>query len=484
MKDRQASSLHFAVRPKVLLKFLGQLLIVIGVLYIIPLLFAFVTGDYSIALPYGIIISSTLVPGFLLQKITVQAEIQKNEVFVISSLIFLIAAALGAIPFRFAGLSWIDAFFEAVSGVTTTGLSTVPTLAGMPDTFLFSRAWLQWIGGLGIVVVSIAILLPQSRTTLNLFEENWEREGIVAGTKKFARIILRIYLLLTLVGILLLLISGVNWLDAMVHIFAAVSTGGFSSYNNSLAGLNSRTAQSIVTLVSILGAIPFILLYMIPKLELRKFFGNEELRAFIAMIALASAATAASFVFADGKNIVDAVLLATSAQTTTGFSSVAVSELSVVSKSVLLPVMLIGGSVGSTAGGIKIMRLLIVLTMIRFLVVRTGLPADAVIHPRLKDRRLEETEIQRCCILVMLFFLVISISWFCFIFMGYPVLDSLFEVVSATCTVGLSSGISSPDLPPVLKSVLCIDMLLGRLEIMAFLVLLYPPTWYGKQRGV
>ncbi|MFA5718792.1 MAG: potassium transporter TrkG, partial [Desulfobulbaceae bacterium] len=128
-------------------------------------------------------------------------------------------------------------------------------------------------------------------------------------------------------------------------------------------------------------------------------------------------------------------------------------------------------------------RLLVILRLIRFMIVRSGLPSDAVIYPRLMGRRLESVEIVRCFLLVFLFLLVIGVSWFIFILMGYPLLDSLFEVVSATCTVGLSTGISSPSLPAALKSVLCMDMLMGRLEIIAFLVLLYPPTWFAKKRG-
>jgi len=176
-----------------------------------------------------------------------------------------------------------------------------------------------------------------------------------------------------------------------------------------------------------------------------------------------------------------APLLTISAQTTTGFSSMPVAQLDAGSKLVLIFSMIVGGGAGSTAGGFKLLRLLIAVSVFRLILLRTCLPKHAVIEPRLAGRRLLDKEIYAALIIIILFVVVVLLSWLPFVAMGYSPLDSLFEVVSATATTGLTAGLSSPTLPAVLKSILCIDMLMGRLEIIAWLVMLYPGTWFGRR---
>jgi trk system potassium uptake protein TrkH len=142
----------------------------------------------------------------------------------------------------------------------------------------------------------------------------------------------------------------------------------------------------------------------------------------------------------------------------------------------------IGGNIGSTAGGIKIMRMIIIFKMIRHLILKIGLAAGTVVHPRYGGKRLETEEIERCFLLAFLFIGVVIISWLPFVVLGHPPIDSLFEVVSATGTVGLSTGITSAELAPLLKGILGVDMIMGRLEIIAFLILFFPYTWFGKRK--
>jgi trk system potassium uptake protein TrkH len=176
-----------------------------------------------------------------------------------------------------------------------------------------------------------------------------------------------------------------------------------------------------------------------------------------------------------------APLLAFSAQTTTGFSSMHIGPLSAAAKLVLMSAMFIGAGVGSTGGGIKILRFLILLRLLQVMIRRVCLPRHAVLEPRLADRRLEENEIQEALLVIFLFLGVIVLSWLPFLAYGYDPINALFEVVSATGTVGLSSGVSNPHLAPLLKGVLCLDMLIGRLEVVAVLVLVYPGTWVGRR---
>ena len=148
---------------------------------------------------------------------------------------------------------------------------------------------------------------------------------------------------------------------------------------------------------------------------------------------------------------------------------------------ILIFSMLVGGGVGSTAGGFKLLRLLIPVHVFRLLLLRTCLPKHAVTETRLAGRRLLDEEIKSALLLILLFIVVVALSCFPFIAMGYDPLDSMFEVVSATGTVGLSVGLTNVALPAVLKGILCVDMLMGRLEIIAWLVMLYPWTWLGRR---
>jgi trk system potassium uptake protein TrkH len=143
--------------------------------------------------------------------------------------------------------------------------------------------------------------------------------------------------------------------------------------------------------------------------------------------------------------------------------------------------MTIGGGVGSTAGGIKLLRLLIVIRMVQLFIQRTAMPSHAFTQPRLAGKPLEADDLQRATLIILLFTALVFVSWLVFVASGQPPINALFEVVSATGTVGLSTGITGPNLSSLLKVVLCVDMLAGRLEIVAFLILFYPRTWFGKR---
>lgn len=181
---------------------------------------------------------------------------------------------------------------------------------------------------------------------------------------------------------------------------------------------------------------------------------------------------------------VQGLLLGLSAQTTTGFSTVDVQGLDALTKGLLMAGMVSGGSIGSTAGGIKLLNLIILFRLLQLTVQRTALPAHAVSELRLSGKHVEDALIARALLLIALFALLIGLSWLAFLAYGYDALDSLFEVVSAAGTVGLSSGVSRSGLPGFLKLVLCIDMIAGRVEIIALLVTCYAGTWWGRKAAL
>jgi len=481
---KQATELRYAVRFRVVFKYFGQLCIVLAALTLAPLVISVIFGDALISLRYGIVIVGIAALGAGLARLRAPSRVQANEGMVLVALMFLFTPLVMSYPMMGSGLGFPDAFFEAVSGVTTTGLSTKTTLVGAPATFLFARAWMQWYGGLGIVVLSLALVMQPGLLAKGLAVTEAETDDLVGGTRARAQRILKVYGVLTALGIIGSFLAGVGFFDAVLYTFAAVSTGGFAPHDGSLAHL-SWFAQGWITLICLAGAIPLTFYRRMLHKKQRVAVDFLQVKAVAIACLVVSLALGASMRLSAGMAwphvLHHAPLLAFSAQTTAGFSSLPFTQFDAGSKLILIFSMIVGGGAGSTSGGFKLLRLLIAVSVLRLIVLRTCLPKHAVIEPRLAGRRLQADEIHAALLLILLFVTVVALSWLLFVALGFSPLDSLFEVVSATGTVGLSVGLTSATLPGLLKGILCVDMLMGRLEIIAWLVMLYPGTWFGRR---
>jgi len=479
-------ALRYSVRPLPVLKYFGQLCIVLALLTLVPLVVSIILGDYRVTLRYAIVVVAVFTMGFFLRRLPTPKRIQTNEAIVVTALAFLFAPIVMTWPTMASGLSFTDALFETISGVTTTGLSVTASVADKPAIFLFSRSWMQWVGGLGIVILAVATMIRPGLVAKRIGDLEDYEEDLVGSTRSHARRVIIVYSILTGFGIIILGLLGTGWFNSVIYSLSAVSTGGFSPHDASLAVFNnSPWLQAIVILLSVAGAIPLVLYFRSFREGGRVLLRDRQLQGLL-IAGLVAALLLAWFLFTqDGFSWIQAlrhgVLNAFSAQSTAGFSTLDISQLNAGAKLTLIFSMLLGGGAGSTAGGIKILRLLILVQLLYNFLQRASMPRQAVAEASLGRRRLETDEIQSALSIIFLFLTFIGISWLIFIGMGHNPLDSLFEVVSAIGTVGLSSGISAPDLHPLLKGVLCADMLLGRLEIIAWLVLFYPRTWIGRR---
>ena len=483
---RQAAALSYAVRLRVVLKYFGYLCGLLTVLTLVPLGVSVWSGETHLSGRYAIVTGVLAVLGGLLSRLSAPARVQANEGMVLVALTFLFTPLIMSYPMLAFGPSFIDMFFEAVSGATTTGLSTLTSVENAPTTFLFARSWMQWYGGLGIMAMSLALVAQPSLVTEGLGVTEAESDDLVGSTKAHMRRVLAVYSLLTIIGLASLGLIGVPLFQAVQYTFAAVSTGGFAPHDASLAGLQSATSQISVTALCLLGAIPFTWYHRLSRRQARQSLSLLEPTAIvvsgIVLTIVLGLSMGANQTVSWNQAWYHAPLLAFSAQTTAGFATMDLAELDAFSKLAMIPAMAIGGGIGSTSGGFKILRLLILLRLLQTVIVRTSLPKQAVLDTQLQQRRLGDKEIHDALLLIGLFVIVVIVSWAPFVALGYDPLDSLFEVVSATGTVGLSVGITSIELPTLLKGVLCIDMLLGRLEMLAWLVFVYPGTWLGRRR--
>lgn len=354
MTAQQATELRYAVRFRVIFKYFGQLCLVLATLSLVPVVVAVIFGDTTITLRYGAVIGGLLALGSSLARLRAPSRVQANEGMVLVALLFLFTPLVISYPMMSSGLGFIDAFFEAVSGVTTTGLSTKATLVDAPSTFLFARAWMQWYGGLGIVILSLALLVQPGLVAKGLAVSEADSDDLVGGTRAHARRVLKVYGALTALGIMGSLAAGVGFFNAVLYSFAAVSTGGFAPYDASL-GIFGLPAQVWITLLCLAGAMPLTFYHRVLQEKHRLSVDFLQIRTVVIACLIVSLAMAAVMRLHTGmawpQVFHQAPLLAISAQTTAGFSSIPCAQLDAGSKLILICSMLAGGGVGSTAGG-------------------------------------------------------------------------------------------------------------------------------------
>lgn len=483
--SKRTKPLHFAVRLTVVAKLVGDMLLFLAVLTIVPAGVALISGKLVVAVRYAAVIVLMLLAWWGARRIPRPRDLQANEALVVAATMFTLPPLLFTVPLTgYAGVGFLDALFEAVSGVTTTGLSTLGSVADMPWAFKFSRAWTQWIGGLGVLFLAVAMIFGGSDIARRFSFDERETDSIIGGARSHARHTAIVYLTITILGLLLCVGAGLPLAEAVPTALAAVSTGGFAISDASLAAYG-RPVKLAVTLVCVLGAISFYIYYRIYHRRWSAVWRDPQWRALL-FFGTSTTIILAFLQALDGKDwrqaLEAAFYTSFSAHTTAGFSVNDVGSYGAGALLVLIFAMTVGGALGSTAGGIKVMRFLIVLRLIQTMLARASQPRDAYAPIRLGGSTVDDDECLVALTVVFAYGTTLVISWFFFAIGDYPPMLALFEVASATGTAGLSAGIVGPDLEPHLKVILIVDMLLGRVEVPALLVLVFPGSWIGRRR--
>lgn len=484
MAMKGLDTLATPMRPRVLAKYLGVFGLSLAVMMAVAGGGAFGLADYRFAANCVIVALLLAAAGLPLARLRAAERIRQGEAMAVTALGFMLGGLAMAWPFAAAGMAPLDALFESVSAITTTGLSAAGSVADMPRAFVLARSWAQWCGGLGIVVLAFVLVLGPGIAARRLSPGETAAEDLVEGTWIRGRRLLVLYAGMTAGGGVLLWLFGASPFDAAVHALSSLSTGGFSSHDDSVAGIGGGALPVLVALLCLGGGVSFSLQYRSWRSGPMTLLRDGEVRLLAATILAVWGLILFSEWLAGtpigGGLAANAAFMTVSAQTTSGFQTVDPAGLAPATKLSLILSMIIGGDIGSTAGGIKIVRLLVILRLLQLLFARTVTPRHAVLNTGLK---LDSPEIAAAVSVVTLYAAAILLSWFCFLLAGLDPLDSLFDVVSAIGTVGLSTGVAGPDLAAPLKLVLCLDMLMGRLEILAVLVLAYPRSWLGPREG-
>lgn len=426
-----------------------------------------------------------------------------RETLALVGLGWLLIAGYGALPFVFAGeLSFVDAYFESMSGFTTTGATVITDIEAFPKSLLFWRSFTHWLGGLGIILLLIIVLPFLGAGGKMLYRSEvpgLDKQGLRPRIKDSALILFKIYAALTVIMTLLLMFAGMDLYEAFCHTFGTLATGGFSTRNASIAAYDSIAIELIIILFMTIAGTSFGLLYCISRKEWRKVLANSEWRLYLIIMALSSVLITLNLIGAQGVLIGEetdmepmhapgffdaarmAIFQVVSIMTTTGYCTENFDAWPFLSRVLLVALMFVGGCSGSTGGGLKVIRVLVLAKIVRHHLEHTFQPKHLRVL-RIDDTIIDD-ELQRSVLIyVLIVMLVLALSTLFLSGLGLPA-ETAFTAVAATVN-NIGPGLQLVGavetyafIPAAGKILLSLLMAMGRLELYAICVLFVPAFW-------
>ncbi|MBQ5695691.1 MAG: TrkH family potassium uptake protein [Clostridium sp.] len=448
-------------------------------------------GDASSFL-YTIII---MIPIYLiLTKIKCKTkDIYAKEGFLTVGLSWIVISFFGALPFVFSGAipSIVDAFFEASSGFTTTGATILTEIQSLPNGILFWRSFTHWVGGMGFLIFILALMPSFNGNTIHLLKA--ESPGptpgkIVPKIKQTAIILYVIYFVLTVIETIFLKFAGLSWYDSIIHALGTAGTGGFSNMNASVAAFNNPTVEWIITIFMIIFGVNFVLYFQFIRGNIKAFFKSEELKWYlIAIIGSIIIITINIIPFNSGnveQSIRESAFQVASIVTSTGYATADFNLWPTLSKMIIVMLMFMGAMAGSTGGGIKTIRIIIVVKAIRREI-------DKILHPRriksvkIDGNVVEEETISGVFLFIFAYIIISLIAIFIISFDNFDITTTVTSVITTMSNIGPGLEMVGPTgnfsaFSDLSKIVLSFCMLAGRLEIYSMLILFSPSLWRKK----
>ncbi|MDO5734113.1 MAG: TrkH family potassium uptake protein [Eubacteriales bacterium] len=477
--------MQYFKKPSISLHILGRILQIESALLLCPLIVALIYRESkSNILIFLALIFLTGVIGFCLARRSIEGEkLYPRDGLLIVALSWILLSFFGSLPFYLSGQipSFLDAIFETVSGFTTTGSTILEDVTVLDHSLLFWRSLTHLIGGMGVLVLTLAIVPGGNSAAIHLMKAEVPGPSfgkLVAKMRTTARLLYAIYLVMTAVLLLILCLLGMPIFDAFIHAFGAAGTGGFSNMPNSVAAYNSPAITYALAIGMLAFGVNFNLYYLVLIGQFRRALKSEELRAYLAIYL-----TAVGLIFLNliayykqlGTAFRESFFTVASIMTTTGFSSADFAEWPLFSHVILLILMFIGGSAGSTAGGLKVSRVLIMGKIARR-EMRLSRQPHRVISVRYDKKALSHQEravvVNYFIVYILLFILLLLV-----VALNAPSYDVAFSAVAATFNnIGPGLSIIGPSgsyagFSALSKIALTISMLFGRLEIFPLLYL-------------
>ena len=471
---------------------IGRILLLEGGLLALPLAVSLYYWDGG-QLPFLVTLVLSLGLGLLLCRLfrTENQVIYAREGFFITALAWLIVSALGALPFVLSGQipNFIDAFFETVSGFTTTGASILTDVESMSRSMLFWRSFTHWIGGMGVLVLMVAVMPNLSGRTIHVLRA--EMPGPTMGKlsprlRDTAKILYLLYIAMTVLELLLLVVGGMPLFDSAIHTFGTAGTGGFGMKADSIAGY-SAYHQWVIAVFMMLFGINFNLYFLLLMRRFRSALRSEELWTYIGIIAVSTGLICWNIMSMPAYgNFSEAIrhsfFQVTTISSTTGFSTVNFDEWPTLSRMIMVLLMFIGACAGSTAGGLKVSRLVLLFKTIRR-EIRHLLHPRSVTSVRFEGKPVDNAILISIGTYFSLYIGLFALFWFLVSFQPHFDGVSNFSAVAACFNnIGPGLGLVGPAMSysqysPFCKIVLAFSMLFGRLEIYPMLITLSPSTW-------
>lgn len=450
---------------------LGIIMQGIGVVVLIPLIIAIIYGESNFIefIVFGFL---SIGLGYILRRLPSDYNrLKLKHGMIIASIAWLWAALIGSFCLIYGtNIDFLNAYFESMSAWSGSGLSIYTDVEILPKSILFLRSLMQWVGGLGVVIVVIGILIRPGTAAARLYKSEAREEKIKPSIASTVKTIWWIYLLYTVLGIVLYVIAGMNLFDAINNTFTNLSTGGMSIKNNNIGAYNSIAIYIITMVLMIIGGTSFLVHYKALKGRLIDVFHDIQFQAMIIIISVFYILLVVNAKFAS----IDSVFFVISALSCTGSSIEPVHAMinwSDYAKAIILVAMIIGMSAGSTTGAIKLIRVVTIIKGMYWEVKRILSPQGSVIPRKISGKPVEDAEIREAGSYTFFYLFFIFISWIVLMQYGYDGLNALFEVASAQGNVGLSMGIVSPTMPDIAEIFLIFNMWIGRIEIIPALVL-------------
>jgi trk system potassium uptake protein len=472
---------------------LGLILIGFGIIILSPIVVAVVEREYSSILPFMVASTCSIALGVLLKWrggwINNFDNIRRTDGLLIVSLTWVVTGVIGAIPYVFYGIGPLDAYFESISGLTTTGATILTDFSLYPKDFFFWRSLSQWLGGMGIIVLFIAILPQFAVAGRKIFfaeAPGPTEEKITPRIASTAKALWSIYVILTVLEIVLLYFSGMPLFDALCNSLSTMAAGGFSPHSQSIMGYNNPAAVWIITFFMFLAGSNFALQFrFFVQMKPKSLLNSDEFKLYITIISLLSLVLCCILYFSHNlplnDSLRDSVFQVVSIITTTGFSSADFALWLVPAQAILLIVMFVGGCAGSAGGGIKVVRILFAGRYLKREIAQTLHP-QAIIPLKI-DRITIPKGIQQQMIGFLLFYILIMIvSGIVVTMIEGNAITGFIGTAATIGNIGPGFGEIGPmgsfgELSAVTKIIFIIDMVVGRLELIPFLAMLHPDFW-------
>ncbi len=467
---------------RIVFNFLGRILIGFSAIFIFPIAVAVYFNESITPFVYPSLVSLTL--GLILFSIKPEHELLRyKESFAIVGLSWLLISLIGAIPYVTIGTSFVDSFFESMSGFTTTGASIFNKPEELPMSVLFWRAMTQWLGGIGIIMLFVVIFPIMAKGVL--FQA--EYPGITLSKLKprirdTAMILYGIYVLFTAAEIFLLYILGVPLFDAVTHAFTTLSTGGFSTHSESIAFFKNPKVEFVIAIFAMIGGANFTIHYYLLRGRF-KFARDPELLTYLSIIAIATAILTLYNLenFDPFNSFRFSFFQVVSIMTTTGYTTYDFDTWCDGVKMILLILMFIGGCSGSTGGGIKVIRIYILLKYAVVQIFKSAEP-KTVRAVKYGTNTIKKEVVESVVAFFILYIIIFTISSLIPALSGYDLLTSISAVAACLGNVGPGMGLAGASetysfFPDYIKILLALNMWIGRLEIYTVLALFIPSFW-------